>query len=172
MRKGCVQVYTGNGKGKTTAALGLALRAAGAGRRVFIAQFIKKALCSEHMALDRYGDLIIISRFGTGFLRGRQHTGPEVKAAQKGLAAVARIIASGEYDVVIMDEINVATHAGLVSVESLVEIIDNRPPGVEIVLTGRNADRRVIRKADLVTEMKEIKHYMNKGVRARKGIEF
>jgi cob(I)alamin adenosyltransferase len=171
MRKGYIQVYTGEGKGKTTAALGLALRAAGAGLRVFIAQFIKTKICSEHKALERFGDLVTVKQFGTGFIKGRRRTESEVSAAQKGLAEVTRLLASGEYDIVILDEINVAMRTGLVSIECVLKLLDERPPRVEIVLTGRHADKRIIRRADLVTEMKEIKHYMNKGVNARKGIE-
>lgn len=172
MRKGYIQVYTGNGKGKTTAALGLALRAAGAGHKVFFAQFIKKRKCSEHKALERFCDLVTVKQFGTGFLRGQKRTDSEVSAAQRGIGEMARIISSNGYDVVILDEINVAVHAGLVSVESILKLLDEKPPHVEIVLTGRYADKRIIKRADLVTEMKEIKHYMSKGVKARVGIEF
>ena len=171
MRKGYIQVYTGDGKGKTTAALGLALRAAGAGLRVLIAQFIKKKRCSEHKALERFGDLVTVSQYGTGFISGPGGTESEVRAAQKGIRDVTRLISLEEYDVVILDEINVAVSKGLVSVEAVLKLLDERPQGVEIVLTGRAADKRVVRRADLVTEMKEIRHYMNKGVNARKGIE-
>jgi cob(I)alamin adenosyltransferase len=171
MRKGYIQVYTGEGKGKTTAALGLALRAAGAGLRVFIAQFIKKKICSEHKAFERFGDLVTISQFGTGFIRGQRRSESEVSSAQRGLTEVTRLIASGEYDIVILDEINVAMQTGLISIGSVLKLLDEKPSQVEIVLTGRHADKRIIRRADLVTEMKEIKHYMKKGVNARKGIE-
>jgi cob(I)alamin adenosyltransferase len=171
MRNGYIQVYTGEGKGKTTAALGLALRAAGAGMRVFIGQFLKKKSCCEHKALERFGDLITVAQFGSGFVIGSKRTPAELRVAQKGIAEVERLIASGEYDLVILDEINVAIHSGLVCVDTVVKMLDEKPSHVEIVLTGRHADKRIVKKADLVTEMKEIRHYFKKGVVARKGIE-
>lgn len=171
MRKGYIQVYTGTGKGKTTAALGLAIRAAGAGHRVFFAQFIKRRQCSEHRALARFSDIITVKQFGTGFLTGHERTAQELEAARKGLAEIARVVSSSAYSVVILDEINVAVHSKLIDVDSLVRILDTKPLLVEIILTGRNADPRVIEKADLVTEMREIKHYLQQGVKARRGIE-
>jgi cob(I)alamin adenosyltransferase len=171
MRRGYVQVYTGEGKGKTTAALGLALRAAGAGLKVLIAQFVKKNRCSEHRALERFCDLVTVVRFGTGFLKGDRRTQAELKAAARGLEQAESLMASGEYDVVILDEINIAVHAGLVSPDALLRLMDERPPRVELVLTGRYADKRIIKRADLVTDMREVKHYMNSGVPARRGIE-
>jgi cob(I)alamin adenosyltransferase len=171
MRKGYIQIYTGTGKGKTTAALGLALRAAGAGLTVFIAQFIKKKRCSEHKALERFGDLITYRHYGTGLLRGTAPTGEAVDAAQKGFEEVRKIIASGQYDLVILDEINTAAYYNLVSVEDILNLLDEKPSQMEIVLTGRYGNDRIIERADLVTEMREIKHYFRKGVKARKGIE-
>lgn len=171
MRKGYIQVYTGNSKGKTTAALGLALRAAGAGLKVFIAQFIKKRRCSEHKALGRFKDLITVNQYGTGFLKSGKPTKSEVAAAKKGFEEIEKIISSKKYDMVILDEINIAVHSNLIAVEELLDLLDKKPPETELILTGRYADERVIDKADLVTEMKEIKHYFKKGVKARKGIE-
>ncbi len=171
MRKGYIHVYTGNAKGKTTAALGLALRAAGAGLKVFIAQFIKKRRCSEHKALDRFKDLITVKQYGTGFLKGGKPTKTEIDAAQKGFKEVKSIIASKTYDMVVLDEINVAIHHKLLNVEDIVDLLNSRPPNTEVVLTGRYADEKIIEMADLVTEMKEIKHYYKKGVKARRGIE-
>lgn len=171
MRKGYVQVYTGNSKGKTTAALGLALRAAGAGLKVFIAQFIKKRRCSEHKALDRFKDLITIKQYGTGFLKGERPAKSEIEAAQKGFEEVKNIILSKTHDMVVLDEINVAVYYKLLNVEDIVNLLNSRPPSMEIVLTGRYADEKIIEMADLVTEMKEIKHYYKKGVKARRGIE-
>ncbi len=176
MRKGYIQVYTGNSKGKTTAALGLALRAAGAGLKVFIAQFIKERKCSEHKALERFKDLITIKQYGTGFIRRAQSTEQRaqtkaIEAAQHGLKEVKKIIASNQYDMVILDEINVAAHYNLLSIEELLRLMDEKPAHIELVLTGRYAHEDVIAKADLVTEMKEIKHYFKKGVKARRGIE-
>ncbi len=170
MRKGYVQVYTGNGKGKTTAALGLALRAAGAGLKVFIAQFIKEERCSEHAMLERLGDMITYRQYGRGLIRGAP--APEdIAGAREGLREIGDAVGSGSYDVVILDEVNVAVSVGLISVEEVLGLIRGRRVGVEMVLTGRNAHEALIEEADLVTEMRQIKHYYDKGVRARRGIE-
>ena len=171
MRKGYIQVYTGNGKGKTTAALGLALRAAGAGLRVFIAQFVKQRRCSEHKALERFSDLIVVKRYGKGFLMKREPGKSDFESAEKGFKEVKDIIASKRYDVVILDEINIALRYGLISTEELLDVMEKKPPRVDLVLTGRYADSRIIEKADLVTEMKDIKHYSSRGVKARTGVE-
>jgi cob(I)alamin adenosyltransferase len=173
MRKGCIQVYTGNGKGKTTAALGLALRAAGAGLKVFIAQFIKKKRCSEHNIIrSRLADLITVKQFGQGLILKRSTTNSDMKAAQKGLAEIRKAIASNEYDVVILDEVNVAVHYHLIGLTDLIDLMEKKPEGVELIITGRYADAKVIAKADLVTEMREIRHYKEKGTKARRGIEY
>jgi cob(I)alamin adenosyltransferase len=169
--KGYIQVYTGDGKGKTTAALGLAVRAAGAGLKVFIAQFIKMGEYSEISALKRFSDLITIEQYGLGrFIKGTPSPG-DIQAAQKGLERIKNIIDSREYHVIILEEANVAVTCGLFSVEDLLKIIDTKPDDLEIVITGRNAMPEIIERADLVTEMKEIKHYYQKGVQARVGIE-
>ncbi len=171
MKKGFVQVYTGDGKGKTTAAIGLSVRAAGAGLKVFIAQFIKAGDYSEIKALKKFSDHITIRQFGQGrFIRGKP-ADEDITAAQKGLDAVKSAVLSGEYDVVVIEEGNVAVTCGLLSVRDLLDIIAMKPERVEIVITGRGAEPSVIEKADLVTEMKEIKHYYQKGVQARVGIE-
>jgi len=168
---GCTQVYTGNGKGKTTAAFGLALRAAGAGLRVFIAQFAKSQDYSELKSFELFGDQIKIRQYGKGgFIRGRP-TEEDIRAARNGLQEARTEIHSEDWDVVILDEANIATHFKLFAVEELLDIIDSKPASMELVITGRNADARVIERADLVTEMKEIKHYYQTGLRARKGIE-
>ena len=171
MHKGYVQVYTGDGKGKTTAALGLALRAAGAGLKVFIAQFIKKGRYSEHRALERFADLVTVRQYGQGFILKEKPTDADVKAAKAGMREIREAVSSGAYDVIIIDEVNVALHYGLMDVEEVLRLIQEKPASVELVLTGRNADERVISLADLVTEMKEIKHYSKQGVKARVGIE-
>lgn len=169
--KGYIQVYTGDGKGKTTAALGLAIRAAGAKLRVFIAQFIKMGEYSEIKALKRLEDLITVEQFG----RGRFIQGPpaaeDIKAAQTGLEKIKKALFSNEYDVVIMEEGNVAVKLGLLSIQDILDIMTQKPENVELIITGRDADPRIIEQADLVTEMKEIKHYFQKGVSARLGIE-
>jgi len=171
MPRGYIQVYTGCGKGKTTAALGLALRAAGAGLKVFIAQFIKKRRCSEHRALARFLGEITLKQYGTGFLKDRGPRDAEIIAARRCLAELKEVIASGRYDVVILDEIFVALRYNLFSVEEILNLLEGKPEETEMVLTGRHADERIMEKADLVTEMKEVKHYFRQGVKARRGIE-
>jgi cob(I)alamin adenosyltransferase len=169
--KGYIQVYTGNGKGKTTAALGLAIRAAGAGFKVYIAQFIKMGEYSEIKALERFKDLITLEQFGKGrFIKGVP-SDSDIEAAQAGIRSVKMILSAGQHHLVILEEANVAAKLGLFAVEDLIEIMAEKPENVEIVITGRDADPRVIENADLVTEMKEIKHYFHKGVTARTGIE-
>ena len=169
--RGYIQVYTGEGKGKTTAALGLALRAAGAGLRVYIAQFIKSGETSEIKALERFADRITVEQFGTGgFIRGRP-TPADIQAAERGLQRVGEILRTGECDIVILEEANVAAALGLFSEKALLERINRRPAHVEVVVTGRNAGPEIIAAADLVTEMKAVKHYYRQGVRARVGIE-
>ncbi len=168
---GYVQVYTGNGKGKTTAAFGLALRAAGAGLRIYIAQFMKMGDYSELKALARFQELITIEQFGTGrFVRGRPAP-EEIGAARAGLTAVTHAVNSGQYDMVIVEEGNVAVSCGLLTVDNLLDLITTKPEALELVITGRSADARIIEAADLVTEMREVKHYYQKGVAARVGIE-
>ena len=138
---------------------------------VFIAQFIKKKRCSEHKALERFADLITYRHYGTGLLRGAGPSDEAIYAARNGFEEVRRIVGSATYDLVILDEINTAAHYNLVNVEDILTLLDEKPAGMEIVLTGRYGDQRVIERADLVTEMREIKHYFKKGVKARKGIE-
>jgi cob(I)alamin adenosyltransferase len=168
---GYTQIYTGDGKGKTTAALGLALRAAGAGLKVYIAQFIKSGDYSEIKALARFADQITVEQFGLGrFIKGKPSP-EDVAAAGKGLAAVRNALKSGQYQVVILEEGNVAALCGLFPVDEILEIISQKPGDVELVVTGRGADPRVIDRADLVTEMKAVKHYYQAGVAARVGIE-
>ena len=169
--KGYVQVYTGDGKGKTTAALGLALRAAGAGLKVFIAQFVKGRHYAELDALERFADLITIEQYGRGcFIRGKPDEA-DIAAARRGLDEVRDVVRSGRYPVVILDEANVAVRFGLFSIDDLLSVIDAAPSRVELVVTGRHAHARLVQRADLVTEMTEVKHYYTHGVDARDGIE-
>jgi len=163
---GHVHVYTGNGKGKTTAALGLALRAAGAGLRVFIAQFAKSRRGGEHKALERFGDLVTIKQYGRASFVCGKATEEDVSMALAALAEAKERLVSGEYELVILDEVNIATHFGLISVDALLEVVKARPAQVELVITGRNADQAVIDAAHLVTEMREVKHYYQEGVEA------
>ncbi len=169
--KGYVHVYTGNGKGKTTAALGLAIRAAGAGMRVYIAQFVKGMHYSELDALDRYADRITLKQYGRECFIEKEPEEEDIQAARKGLEEVKGLLASGDYQMVILDEANIATRYNLFSPDELIEVVRSKPEAVELVITGRNADPKVVALADLVTEMKEIKHYYNRGVQARVGIE-
>ena len=168
---GCVHVYTGDGKGKTTAALGLALRAAGAGLRVFIGQFIKGLAYSELKTLERHRDRITLRQFGRGCFIGRQPAGEDVEAAWRGLEVIERILQDGDYRVVILDEANVAVQCGLFAVQDLLRLIESKPAAVELVFTGRGAPPELIERADLVTEMREVKHYYRNGIMARLGIE-
>lgn len=171
MDRGFMQVYTGNGKGKTTAALGLSLRAVCAGKKVFFCQFMKAADCSELKA-EKYLPGFKIEQFGAGrFIFGKPSE-KDIEAAEKGLEKAGSILSSGDYDVVVLDEINVAIHCGLFSEDEVIDILEKRSPNTEVVLTGRYAGSKIIEKADLVTEMEEVKHYYSKGITARKGIEF
>lgn len=169
--KGYIQVYTGNGKGKTTAAFGLALRAVGAGLKVYIAQFVKGMEYSELKSVERLSDSITLRQYGLGFFINRKPDREDIRAAREGLKEVRENMCSGKYDLIILDEANIATCYGLFSVEDLLDFIGAKPENVELVITGRMADSRIIESADLVTEMKEIKHYYHGGVEARIGIE-
>ena len=169
--KGYIQVYTGDGKGKTTAALGLTLRAAGAGLKVYIAQFIKMGDYSEISALERLSESVTVEQFGCGrFPKGRASE-EDIALAQRGLERIKEIFVSEQCDVLIMDEANVAVSLGLFGVEALLEIMDSKPRDVELIITGRNAPAAVIEKADLVSEVNAVKHYFQNGVKARIGIE-
>ena len=169
--KGYVQVYTGDGKGKTTASLGLSIRAAGAGLKVYIAQFIKSGDYSEIKALKRFDDLITVEQFGLGrFIKGKP-ADADIQAAAAGIEKIKQVFSEGRHAVVIVEEGNTAAACGVFPVETLLELIDIRPESTELVITGRGADPRVIAKADLVTEMLAVKHYYEKGVVARVGIE-
>ena len=171
MKKGYIQVYTGNGKGKTTAALGLTLRAVGAGLKVFIAQFMKGIEYSELHAIERFADSVTLKQYGRNSFIHDIPDQQDIEMANLGLQESHEAIQSGKYDIVILDEANVAVHFQLFPVQKLLDLMDEKPDHVELVITGRYADPKVIEKADLVTEMCEIKHYYQNGVMARKGIE-
>lgn len=166
----CVHVYTGNGKGKTTAALGLALRASAAGKRVYIAQFVKGMHYSE---LDILPGLpgVSVKQYGRGCFIQREPLEADILAARQGLAEVAAILRAGEHQVVVLDEANIALYYGLFTLDELWAAVSDRHPSVEVVLTGRYAPAELIERADLVTEMIEVKHYYNMGLEARLGIE-
>jgi cob(I)alamin adenosyltransferase len=171
--KGYVQVYTGCGKGKTTAALGLALRAAGAGLRVYIGQFLKGQVYGELEAVRKLSPCVTIEQFGRkGFLHVTESPEDEdIIRAENGLKRCLKAMLSGKYAIIILDEVNVALHFKLLSEKDIHAFLDRRPADVEVVLTGRYAPASLVRRADLVTEMKEKKHYFAKGVKARQGIE-
>lgn len=168
--KGQVQIYTGDGKGKTTAALGLAVRAVGAGCKVFLAQFIKQGEYSEIKTLNSIDEVTIRQYGGNGFIKG-EPTEEDVRRANQGLIEVEAVVKSGSHQVVIMDEVVVAISLGLLQEKRVLDILAAKPSEVELVLTGRKASEALVKQADLVTEMKEIKHYYHQGVTARVGIE-
>jgi len=166
-----IHVYTGNGKGKTTAALGLALRAAGAGKKVYICQFLKKGEFCEHASLKKF-KTITCEQFGSSRFLKKSPTEEDISSAQKGLKAAAKAMRAKKYEVVILDEVNVALTLKIIHLREVLSLLKSAPIALELILTGRNANPRIIKLADLVSEIKEVKHYFQKGVSARKGIEF
>lgn len=169
--KGYIQLYTGNGKGKTTAALGLAVRAAGAGKKIFVAQFVKGMHYSELEALKRFPE-IEWKQYGLDCFIINQPEQKDIDAAQHGLEEATKAIFSRNFDIVILDEVCIAIFYKLFELQKLLDVLKSKPEPLEIVLTGRYAPPELIELADLVTEMKEIKHYYFKGIIARKGIEY
>jgi cob(I)alamin adenosyltransferase len=170
-KKGYIHIYTGDGKGKTTAAIGLAIRAAGYGMKTYIGQFMKGQHYGELTALrdhpcitiEQYGDIECVHR--------EEITQKHIDQAQQGLKQARKAMHSREYDIIILDEINVAVWFGLISAEEVIELLNERPKNVEFILTGRRAPEAFLEMADLVSDVKEIKHYYNQGVKARTGIE-
>lgn len=190
--KGYVQVYTGNGKGKTTAALGITMRASGAGKKIAFIQFMKALGYSEQKILPTLpgvtwktlGKPFFIAKagsisdedlaqYGGGCVVFEEGNPPEeyVKMISEGFADAKEMVLSGEYDMVVLDEINCAMFFGLIDISEVLDLIKNKPVHTELILTGRCAPDGIIEAADLVTEMREIKHYYNEGVQARTGIE-
>jgi len=166
-----IHIYTGNGKGKTTAALGLALRAVGAGKRVFIGQFIKGRCYSDITALKQIKG-IRLEQFGSGCFIRRDPKDKDIALAQVGLCRIDQVIASKKYRMVILDEVNVALQLKLLRTRDVLALMRQTPKAVELVLTGRGAPRAILNAADLVSEIKEVKHYYRRGIKARKGIEY
>ena len=171
LEKGYIQVYTGNGKGKTTAALGISLRSVCAGNRVFFGQFMKGQDYSEKKAVEYLPGFTMKQFGGICFINGNP-TEKDIGDAKAGLAAMREVLSSGEYDLVVFDEINTALFFKLLTVEEVLAVLDLKPEKTEVVLTGRYAPQEIIDRADLCTEMKEIKHYYSAGVQAREGIEY
>lgn len=170
MDKGYIHVYTGNGKGKTTAALGLAVRGVSAGKKVFFAQFIKGMAYSELKSQD-FMPNFKIQQFGKNCFIYNDPTEEDVKLARNGLESCKEILKSGEYDIVVLDELNIAVYYKLFTVEEVIETIKSRASHVEVIITGRYADDKLIEIADLVTDMKEVKHYYMQGIESRRGID-
>jgi len=168
---GYVHVYTGDGKGKTTAAIGLAIRAAGAGLRVLFTQFIKGSASSEIDALKMFSDQITVRHYGRGRFIRDDSCSEDRDAAENGLAEINQALSEEDYDMIVLDEANMAVQCHLFSIDRLIDLIVSKPPGVEMVITGRDAHPSLLEYADVVTEMKEIKHYYRKGIMARVGIE-
>ena len=170
---GLVQVYTGNGKGKTTACLGLAFRASGRGLNVLMLQFLKPAGgYGEHIAARMIPDFEIIP-MGADHMAGNEVTREEdLELTRKGLAKAEEALTSGRYDLVILDEINNSMKFGLADASEIISMLEKRAPNTEVVLSGRGVPQEIIDYADLVTEMKLIKHPFDRGIGARKGIEY
>lgn len=171
--KGFIQIYTGNGKGKTTAAIGQAIRAAGSGFRTHIVQFMKEFSYSEVKSLEHLKKWISIKQFcKDDFVYKKQLPDEtEIEKAKRGLNSAKDKMLSGEYDIIILDEISVSIYFKLITLEAVISFVKDKPENVEIILTGRYCPPELIELADLVTEMKEVKHYYNKGIIARRGIE-
>jgi len=170
-KKGYIHIYTGDGKGKTTAAIGLAIRAAGYGMKTYIGQFMKGQHYGEltalrdhpYITIEQYGDVDCVHR--------EDITQKHVAQAQQGLKRVWEVMLSNQYDIIILDEINVAVWFDLIKAEDVLELLNERPKNIEFILTGRRAPKALIKIADLVSDIKEIKHYYNQGIKARTGIE-
>ena len=173
LEQGFVQVYTGEGKGKTSAAFGLALRAIGRDLKVCIIQFIKGGFDYGELYSTKYLPNLKIKAFGRGkFVTETPPTKEDTKLANEALEFAKNVLKKGDFDIVILDEINVALKLNLVKLEKVIQLIKNKPKHVELVLTGRNAPQEILDVSDLVTKMKEIKHPYNKGIPPRKGIEY
>lgn len=172
MEKGYLQIYTGDGKGKTTAAMGLALRAAGAGLRVYVGQFVKDMKYHEVQLIEQALPQIVVEQLGRGCFLDRPPDDGDRQAALEGLNHVRRLMESGQYDLMILDEFSIAIVCGLFTEKDALSLLDARPDSLELALTGRYMPQSLLDRADLVTEMKEIRHYYaTQGLLARDGIE-
>ena len=171
--RGLVLVNTGDGKGKTTAALGVALRAIGVGWKVIVFQFLKgKWKTGEQKAAERLAPDLIIKPMGKGFTWDKDRLDEDILAAKEAWAEAVRAIESGEYRLVVLDEINYVLSYGFLSVGEVLEVLRNRPKDVNVILTGRNAPQEVVEFADTVTEMRKVKHIYDQGVLGQQGIDF
>jgi cob(I)alamin adenosyltransferase len=173
LARGLLQVYTGDGKGKTTCALGLALRAVGQGFKVAMVQFLKGRETGESRAAMLLAPDMILRFFGRPGLVNLKSPAPDDLArVREAWDCARRLVEAGEYDLVILDEINLALAHGLIPLQEALTLLGRRPPWVEVVLTGRRAPQELVEMADLVTEMRPVKHYYQAGVKARRGIEW
>lgn len=172
MKKGYIHVYTGPGKGKTTAALGLGIRATGAGLKVHMVQFMKGRRYSEIDTIEKIKNFTITQHGRDEFVSKENPELIDIDLAQKGFKYSKEIINNGKYDMIILDEINVAVDYNLISLEDILKLLEEKPEKLELILTGRYAHPEIVRNADLVTEMLEIKHPYQQGIAARKGIDF
>lgn len=170
LEKGYIQVYTGNGKGKTTASIGVSLRMLCNGGKVFMGEFMKGQGSSEMKAMNKYPNYTV-EQFGLPNFVMNKASEEDIINARKGFARMKDILLSGEYDLVVFDEINSTIFYGMLTPEEVIDLLKQKPDKTEVILTGRNAHEKVMEFADLVTEMCEIKHYYQKGVMARTGIE-
>ena len=170
MEKGYIHIYTGDGKGKTTAAFGLAVRALCAGKSVYIGRFVKSMEYNETRIVEKF-DHIRIEQFGNGCMLTREADGEDIHMAHEGLVKCTDILSSGEYDVVILDELTIALFLGLLQLDEVLNFMQNKRPETEVVITGRYAPQELIDIADLVTDMHEVKHYYIQGVLSRDGID-
>ena len=174
-KRGCVQIYTGNGKGKTTAALGLTLRAVGAGMKVYFGQFIKGRDCAEIEGLRMLGDNVTLDRFGSGRWIDPSKVElykEEIELARNGILSVKRAVESGQYQLVVLDEALGAIKRGVLELDDIISIINTKPPMLELIITGRDVPQKLVDVADLVSDISPVKHYYDAGIPARKGIEF
>lgn len=170
---GLVQVYTGDGKGKTTAAIGLAVRAAGHGMHTYVGQFLKGRPYGELEALKRLAPWVTVEQYGLDSWTHVDRVTPEQRAAaEAGLDRARTALLSGEYELVVLDEVNVALFFKLLTEEAVLALMANRPAHVELVLTGRRAPQAILEQADLITEMVEVRHPYQRGIEARQGIEY
>ena len=172
LEKGFIHVYTGNGKGKTTAAIGLGVRATGEGLKVYMIQFMKGRRYSEIDALDHIQNFTVVQFGRDEFVSKKNPEQIDIDLARKGFEQAKKIINNGEHDVVILDEINVAVDYNLIPLNDVLQLLEEKPKKVELILTGRYASPEVVKQADIVSEILEIKHPYQNGIESRKGIDW
>jgi cob(I)alamin adenosyltransferase len=172
LKKGYIHVYTGPGKGKTTAALGLGLRAAGAGFKVHMLQFMKGRRYSELDSIEKLSNFTFSQHGRDEFVNKDNPEKIDINMAQEGFSHAKELIKNGKYDMIILDEINVAVDFNLVDINDVIKLIEKKPENLELILTGRNAHPEIVKIADYVTEMLEINHPYQQGVEARKGVDY